>query len=174
MNIAAQVPLVDGKPVRVLGVDPGSLNCGWAVVERIGRQLQHVASGVLRPAPSAPLHVRLWVIRDRLATLIAEHRPELFAVEQVYLSEGGRSNVRTALVIGQARGAVLAACGCERSKEALQLVDLPHATVKAAIGAKRKDEVPRAVAALLRLEGLPGADEADALAIAITAAIRRV
>jgi len=81
---------------------------------------------------------------------------------------------KTALVIGSTRGALLAALGevWERTgQREPRLADVAHATAKACVGAKRKQEVPRAVQRLLQLDALPQADEADALACAITAAM---
>ena len=101
---AQSIPTKAASVVRILGIDPGSRFTGWGVIEARGSKLNHVAHGVIR-AGEGPLPPRLKLIHQQLAAVIAEYRPQEYAVEEVFM----RVNVGTALILGQARGvAVLA------------------------------------------------------------------
>ncbi len=152
---------VDG--VRILGIDPGSAVTGYGVVEREGSALLHVAHGTLRPPRSSSLPERLAWIQSGIAEVVEAHEPTLAVVEKVFVRP---SNPRSALVLGQARGAVLAALGAA----GLRVDELTPQQVKAAVagvGNASKDQVQRMVKRLLSLGRLPAQDAADALAAAI-------
>lgn len=152
----------------VMGIDPGLSRCGYGVVASSGDAAQPgtlaaVAAGVIETDPDAALPLRLVLLRDELRGLIAEHRPDAVAVERVFF----QANARTAMSVGQASGLALAeaaAAGCE-------VAEYTSNEVKQALagwGAADKEQVRRMVAAVLRLDSLPGpADVADALALAI-------
>ena len=91
--------------MRILGIDPGSSVTGYGVVERGPGRLVHVAHGTLRPPRDVPLAYRLDHLYRTIAEVIALHAPDCVAVEQVFVAASPRS----ALVLGQARGAILAA-----------------------------------------------------------------
>jgi crossover junction endodeoxyribonuclease RuvC len=149
--------------MRIIGIDPGSTATGYGVVDKVGRDVVHVAHGVLRPPPGRSLAARLAHIHRGLAALIAEHRPDAAAVEEVFLA----ANPRSALVLGQARGVVLAAIG----DAALPMQELAAREVKKAIvgtGRATKGQVQEMVVRMLSLQALPPTDAADGLAIAIT------
>src|SRR5215468_9276100 len=93
--------------LRVLGVDPGSQATGYGVIDRVGSELRWVAHGVLRPTRSAALAPRLAQLLHQLGAVIAQYSPDVASVEDVFVAASPRS----ALVLGQARGAVLAALG---------------------------------------------------------------
>jgi crossover junction endodeoxyribonuclease RuvC len=147
--------------VRALGVDPGSRATGYGVLELQGRSLHVLASGVIRPG-EGPLAQRLSCIHARLLELIAEWKPEQVALEAVFVA----SNPRSALVLGQARGAALAAFG----HAGLPVTEYSPAEVKSAVvgnGRASKPQVQQMVRAILALSRAPVADAADALAAAI-------
>src|SRR5262245_6928641 len=113
------IPLA-AEAVRVLGIDPGSRVTGYGVVERggerSGRQLIYVASGCIRTTPRGRSKVdespagRLGILYHGIDTLIATHAPSIVAIEQVFVAR----NAQSALKLGQARGAVLAAVVANR------------------------------------------------------------
>jgi crossover junction endodeoxyribonuclease RuvC len=147
----------------VLGIDPGTASTGFGVVERRGSTLAAVTGGVISTGPGEPLERRLAAIASRLEELIAAHRPDALAVEDIFF---GR-NVRTAFAVGQARGAVLTAAG---ARGVPCFTYTPQAVKLAVCGSGRagKDQVQRMVAALLGLATPPESDHAaDALALAI-------
>jgi crossover junction endodeoxyribonuclease RuvC len=148
--------------MRILGIDPGSVATGYGVVERRGAGAVHVAHGTLRPPRSAALPARLAFLHEEVARLVAMLRPDTVAVEQVF---AGRSAV-SALVLGQARGAVLAALATAR----VPIREVAPQHVKLAVtgtGAAEKSQVQAMVRRLLSLAATPPRDAADALAAAL-------
>lgn len=149
--------------MRVLGIDPGTRHLGWGVVDRIGTRLAHVAHGVIDTDTEHGLAPRLIEIDDALAAVIAEHHPEVGAVESLFFSK----NAQSAAKLGHARGVVL----LRLSRAGLELHEYSPALVKRTVvgkGAADKGQVALIVTALLRLGAPPRADAADALAIAVT------
>jgi len=149
--------------VLVLGVDPGLATTGYGFVCETAAGLETVAYGVVTTLAATPFPERLQALYRGLSTLIQEHRPDEAAVEQLYFSR----NVRTAMVVGQARGVALLAL----ADAGLPVTDYPPLAVKQAIsgfGGADKQQIQTMVKALLRLESIPRPDDAaDALAVAI-------
>ena len=148
--------------VRVLGVDPGTQCTGWGLVEMRRRKIVPLASGTIRTG-KRPLPARLKIIHDSLAAVIAEWRPDQFALEAIFMAK----HPNAAMKLGHARGAaMLAAANAE-----LEVHEYPPALVKRTVagrGGADKEQVARMVAVILGLGELPGLDASDALAIAIT------
>ena len=150
--------------MRVLGVDPGLTRCGVGVVDGApGRQLQLVAVAVIRTPPDADIGLRLVAISDAIGALIAEHRPDVVAVERVF----SQHNVRT--VMGTAQSAGLAILAATRAGVPVAL-HTPSEVKAAVTGSGRADkaQVAAMVTRLLRLAEAPKpADASDSLALAI-------
>jgi crossover junction endodeoxyribonuclease RuvC len=150
--------------VRILGIDPGSQRTGVGIIDvDAAGKATHVfhAPLVLLGAQSFPL--RLGKLLEGLWALIEEHAPDEVAVEQVFLS----NNAMSALKLGQARGAAIAACVARQ----LQVSEYAAREVKLAVvgtGGADKQQVQHMVALMLGLTGKLQADAADALAVAIT------
>lgn len=146
----------------ILGLDP-SLSCtGWGVIRAEGSRIAHVANGQVPTDPKAPMAQRLAGLQAALADVIAAHRPDRAAAEQVFVNK----NPQSTLKLAQARGCVLAACG------AAGLAVNEHAArlVKKAVvgtGGADKQQVQAMVKILLPGVQIAGADAADALAVAI-------
>jgi crossover junction endodeoxyribonuclease RuvC len=147
---------------RVLGVDPGSRVTGFGLIEVSGRRLTHVSSGALSARSSLSLERRLLSIFEGLTRIIREHDPGVLCVEDVFYAQ----NVRSAITLGHARGAVLvAAC-----RAGLPVRTYSPAEIKMTVagsGRAEKAQVQQMVRAILSLPDLPGPDAADALAAAI-------
>jgi len=147
----------------VLGIDPGTANTGYGVVQRRGSRLFALDGGVIATRPEAPPQIRLANIHRRVCELLDEHNVSVLSMEDVYF---GR-NVSSAFAVGQARGVVMLAAGQRR----LPVVSYTPQQIKYAVcgsGRADKDQVARMVQALLSLESPPRPDHAaDALAIAI-------
>ena len=155
------------RGLRILGLDPGSRVTGYGVVERCGGEVRHVAHGTLRPPRDGSAPGRLAQLHERVAEIVAQHGPDLAVVEQVHV---GR-NVRSALVLGQARGAMLAALGAA----GLSVEEYTPGEIKRAVvgtGSADKAQVQQMVRRLLSLTALPAQDAADALAAALCRAHR--
>jgi crossover junction endodeoxyribonuclease RuvC len=153
--------------VAVLGIDPGMAAWGFGVVEREGQAVTLVEHGWHRTAPGERLELRLKQIHDGVSELVARFEPSSVALEDSYVGV----DARTALAVGQARGAVLVAC----AGAGVACVEYPPATIKKAVcgyGRADKTQVQRMVRAILRLEEEPRPDHAsDALAVAICHAL---
>lgn len=146
----------------ILGLDP-SLSCtGWGVIRAEGSRIVHIANGQVPTDPKAPMARRLAGLQAALADVIAAHRPDRAAAEEVFVNK----NPQSTLKLAQARGCVLAACG------AAGLAVNEHAArlVKKAVvgtGGADKQQVQAMVKILLPGVQIAGADAADALAVAI-------
>ena len=146
----------------ILGLDP-SLSCtGWGIVARSGNRLSHVANGQIKTDPKAALAERLVTIDRELADVIARHRPDQAAVEEVFVNK----NPQSTLKLGQARGVCLLAA----ARAGLPVAEYATRLVKKAIvgtGGAEKAQVQAMLGVLLPGVKLAGADAADALAVAI-------
>ena len=147
----------------VLGIDPGLSRCGYGVVERAGRRRRAVAAGVLRTDPALDVPRRLAALQSDVRALLAEHRPEVVAIERVLF----QVNARTAIPVAQAAGVAMVeavAAGCE-------VVEYSPNQVKQAVagfGGAGKDQIERMVQALLGITTpLRPVDAADAVALAL-------
>ena len=147
----------------VLGIDPGTANTGYGVVVSRGSTLAALDGGVVETRASEPLERRLARIHARICDLIAEHRPDAVAIEELYF---GR-NAHSAFAVGQARGVVLLSAGIH----GVPCFSYTPQAVKQAVcgsGSAAKEQVQHMVAALLSLPEPPRPDHAaDALAVAI-------
>ena len=148
--------------MMILGLDP-SLSCtGWGVIRAEGSRVSHVANGQVPTDAKAPITERLAALQAALAAVIAAHRPDRAAAEEIFVNQ----NPQSTLKLAQARGAVLAACG------AAGLTVNEHAArlVKKAVvgtGGADKTQVQAMLKVLLPGAQIVGADAADALAVAI-------
>lgn len=148
--------------MRVLGIDPGLQKCGWGVVDVDGSRLRFVACGLVKTTADMPLYARLARIDEELARIMALHRPSVAAIEETFMN----NNAASALKLGAARGAAIlsaARAGLEVHEYAANMVK------KAVVGAGHaaKEQIGMMIRTLLPASGRVGADEADALAIAI-------
>jgi crossover junction endodeoxyribonuclease RuvC len=156
----------------VLGIDPGTAVTGYGVVSDdrangrgpAGVSMKLVECGVIRTRPRDPLSTRLKEIHQGISELIARHKPDHLAVEDVFYSK----NVRTTLALGHARGVVLLA----GETAGLSIHEYPPAEVKKAIvgaGNATKEQVQFMLTRLLRLRAAPEpADASDGVAAAVT------
>lgn len=154
-------------PIRVLGVDPGSRVTGFGVIDVVGGQYSYVASGCIKTTPNAPLAERIAIIVQNLDEVITTYQPSQSAVEQVFVNV----NPAATLMLGQARGAAIAALVSRQ----LSVFEYTALQVKQAVvgqGKAAKEQVQHMVVQMLSLSGTPQADAADALAVALTHALR--
>ncbi len=149
--------------MRVLGIDPSLQSTGFGIVEEDAGRLRPVAYGIIKPPAKLPLHLKLADIKNELETLIRAYTPEEAAIENPFYAQ----NMKTALLLGQVRGAVLVAVagtGCA-------LAEYSALEIKKAVtgyGQADKDQVQTMVRSLLELDDEPiPLDASDALATAI-------
>jgi len=156
------------RPIRILGIDPGLSATGWGVVESEGSRLRFVVCGAIASETDQPLARRLAFIHRELTDLIAQHAPDEGAVEETFVNRDPRS----ALKLGQARGAALAALALAGLNVSEYAANLVKKTV-VGVGHADKKQVAMMVKMLLPTAEAKTADAADALAVAICHAQHR-
>jgi len=147
--------------MRLLGVDPGSQKTGVGIVDIQGNKLRHIHHEVIR-CGSGDFDLRLLMLFTRLGEVIREFQPQAAAIEDVFVGK----NTASALKLGQARGALIAAC----ANEGLRVTPYSPSAVKQAVvgfGRAEKAQVQHMVRLLLHPPEPLAEDAADALAIAI-------
>ena len=153
--------------MKVIGIDPGTAACGYGIVHESGGRLRAVDHGWWRTSAGDRPELRLKTIFDAVGELVRLHAPDAVALEESFVG----ADARTALSIGQARGAVLVAA----ASLGVTCSEYPPATVKQAVcgyGRADKQQVQRMVKAILGLEETPEPSHAaDALAVAICHAL---
>ena len=153
---------MDRKPIRILGIDTSLRSTGVGIIETRGSEMRAVAYGRIRNKATDPHSLCLENIFNSITDLIEEHKPDCAAIEGAFFAK----NAKTAMVLGQARGAAITAC----AKKGLQVVEHSPRSVKSAVvgtGSAQKEQVAKMVVRLLNLDDQPQEDAADALAIAI-------
>jgi crossover junction endodeoxyribonuclease RuvC len=151
--------------MRILGIDPGLRTTGFGIVDVVGADLRYVASGTIstQHLDTKALPARLKVLFDGIGEVVQRYQPNCASIEIVFVNV----NPQSTLLLGQARGALIAA---------LVFTNLPVAEYtalqmkQAVVGYGRADktQIQEMVRRLLSLSGLPGTDAADALGLAIT------
>ncbi len=147
--------------MRILGLDPGLRVTGYGVIDKTGQTLRYVTSGVIRTGEGT-LPERICALFAGIQEIVATFRPEAAAVEKVFVNV----NPQSTLLLGQARGAAIAAL----TQVGQPVYEYTALQVKQAVvgnGHADKQQVMHMVRRLLGLPGEPKADAADALACAI-------
>ncbi len=150
--------------IRILGLDPGSRHTGYGVIESSGMGARLLVCGVVDNPAIDPLPDRLARIHHEIREVVVAWTPAEVVVEKVFVHR----NVHSALVLGQARGAALAAVLDQPAPPVL--TEYSPREIKQAVtayGAAQKAQIQKMVALLLGLTGLPSVDAADALAVAL-------
>lgn len=147
--------------VRIIGIDPGSRLTGYGIIEKEGSALRFIDAGTIRTeTPDIPERLkRIFAGVDRIVRF---HQPTQAAVEQVFMAQ----NPDSALKLGQARGAAIAAL----VHLDLSVAEYTARQIKQSVvgyGAADKEQVQMMVMTILKLTIKPQADAADALAAAI-------
>jgi crossover junction endodeoxyribonuclease RuvC len=148
----------------ILGIDPGSRTTGFGLIHMNTktRHVNYLASGCIKTTSEMFLVNRLGLIYKGIEEIIATHRPHHVAIEQVFL----KHNVMSALKLGHARGAAMAACAMFD----LTVSEYSPRAIKQAVvgyGGAEKLQVQKMIVELLRLNKSPSNDAADALAVAV-------
>ena len=149
--------------MRIFGIDPGSARTGFGCVQRDGSRHRLVVFGSISAPAGATFPHKLQVIHTRLRALLAEHRPDCIAIEDVFHAR----NVRSALKLGHARGVALLAA----MEAGVPIAEYSPSEIKQAIvgyGRAEKQQMQHMVQMLLGLAERPSPhDAADALAVAL-------
>jgi crossover junction endodeoxyribonuclease RuvC len=148
--------------MRVLGIDPSVQSTGFGVIEYSDNSYSVLEYGVIKPSRQLLLLHKINMVRNRLEEIICTHKPEEVAIENPFYAQ----NVKTAITLGQVRGAVLVAVASQNCP----LHEYSALEIKKAVtgyGRADKDQVIAMIKILLDLQGEEiGSDAADALAAA--------
>lgn len=148
--------------VKILGIDPGSIRCGYGVIEIQPKGAVYVTSGTIAPSSAKPLHERLKYIYEGLIAIIRNYQPDHVVVEKMFFAK----SVRAAMSLGYARGIALLAAASEK----IDLHECSALEVKKAVvgyGKAEKEQVQKMVRLILNLQGDLAPDSADAIALAL-------
>jgi len=149
------------ESTRILGIDPGSRYTGFGVLDLVGDKAKYVASGTVKSL-DGDFPDRLKQIFTSMTEIVSQYRPDVVAIESVFMHK----NAGSALKLGQARSAAL----CATFGFEVEVFEYAPREIKLAVvgtGAATKEQVQHMVVALLSLQGVPGGDAADALAAAL-------
>ena len=150
----------------ILGLDPGIADTGVGIIKKEGNGLSCLFYTSIKTSAKLPLGDRLEILNLELDKLIKSYQPQVISIEELFFCK----NVKTALVVGQARGVLLLTA----KQNGLPVVEFTPLQVKQAVssyGKAGKTQIQKMVKLLLNLSELPRPDDAaDALAIAICAA----
>jgi len=154
----------------ILGIDPGIADTGFGVIEKTkNEELKCLDYGSIKTSAKLSLPDRLLILNKELEDIIKKYKPDWAGVEELYFCK----NVKTALVVGQARGVVLVTL----AKNNLKIFEFTPLQVKQAVsayGQASKLQVQKMVKLLLNLKTIPKPDDAaDALAVAICSVNKR-
>ena len=146
---------------RILGIDPGSRLTGFAILDFQGDTPSYVTSGTVKSMQGG-FADRLRQIFESVGSLVEEYRPDILAIESVFMHK----NAGSALKLGHARSAAL----CATFAYDIEVFEYAPREIKQAVvgtGAATKEQVQHMVVSILKLDGIPAPDAADALAAAL-------
>ena len=151
------------KIKRVIGVDPGLIITGFGILDYKGGQIRTVAFGTIKPPAKESLPNRLEYLNSHMTELLEKFEPNAFAIEDTFFSQ----NVKSALLLGQARGVLLLAA----ASKGIPSMDYAPRKVKQSVvgnGAADKTQVQYMVQQILKMDDPPKPlDVSDALAIGL-------
>ncbi len=153
----------------ILGIDPGIERLGWGLIKKDGNKIERIDSGVKKTSKEVNKSERIEEIYDFICNLLKKHKPDTFCTEKLFFAK----NVKTASVVGEARGVILLAA----QKHKLIPLEIAPNEIKIAVcgyGHATKNEIARMLKMTLSLPKKTILDdETDALAIALTGAFYR-
>lgn len=149
----------------ILGIDPGIADTGYGVISDDGGKISCLTYGSIKTSSKDDLITRLDILHRELDKIIKKYKPDVASIEELFFSK----NVKTALVVGHARGVILLTF----KQNNLKFLEFKPSQVKQGVtcyGAANKSQVQKMVQMLLKLKEIPKPDDAaDALAIAMCA-----
>lgn len=147
---------------RILGIDPGLLHTGWAVIDSHGVSRHYVASGVILPPKNETMANRLACIFRGIGDVCENFSPDEVGIEIIFVN----TNAKTSLLLGQARAAAIVAAAIRD----IPVFEYEPNKIKKALtcaGHADKEQVYKMVKMFLPLANPKTADESDAIAIAL-------
>jgi len=153
----------------VLGIDPGLRHTGWGIIEVNGNKLTHIANGTVHSSTNEILSQRVKEIYTQLNAVIEKYKPNVAAIEEVFVNNNSQSTLK----LGQARGVCLLAPAMNN----IETIEYSTRIIKKAVvgtGKADKNQIKAMVKMLLCNCALDSEDSADALAVAICHANHKV
>lgn len=149
--------------MKILGIDPGIAIVGYSIIECKGNNFKALEYGCIKTDSKMEFPDRLKMVYDELLNIIDEYRPDDLAIEELFFNK----NVKTAMMVGQARGVEILA-GKNKGLEIFEYTPLQIKQAVVGYGRAEKGQVQEMVKILLNLREIPKPDDAaDALAVAI-------
>ena len=149
--------------MRVLGIDPGIRTTGFGIIDSNAKRLSLIACGTINPKISDALPLRLNHLFEEVDSIINKFSPDIFSIEDMFYSK----NVKTAMILGQARGAMIIAA----AQANINIFEFAPRKVKMSVcgnGGASKEQVQFMVMKILNLKDIPGSlDVSDAIAVGI-------
>lgn len=148
---------------RIIGIDPGLLHTGWAIIDIAGSSRHYVASGVILPPVKIPFAQRLAFIFNEVTKICDEFKPDECSIEVIFVNK----NSKTTLLLGHARAAAITAVAV---KDICVFEYEPNKVKKAltGMGHADKEQIYKMLTILLPTAHPKTPDESDAIAIALT------
>lgn len=147
---------------KILGIDPGLANTGWAVIQSESNSLIYISSGTIVTTTRDTLPDRLNKIFQSISQIISEYNPEEFAIEDSFVN----NNPLSSLKLGQARAAAILAAGAK----GIKVFEYAPRLVKKAVvgsGSADKNQISNMVKYLIPKAKIKNEHEADAIAVSI-------
>ncbi len=149
--------------MRVLSIDPGIRTTGFGIIDSKSSKLSLIACGTINPKVSDNLPLRLNHLFEEAESIINKFSPDIFSIEDMFYSK----NVKTAMILGQARGAMIIAA----AQANIDIFEYAPRKVKMSVcgnGGASKEQVQYMVMKILNLKDIPGTtDVSDAIAVGI-------
>ena len=148
--------------MRILGIDPGLIHTGWAVIDTAGSARKYVASGVILPPRGADMASRLAHVFRGVSQICDQFKPDNCSIEVIFVNK----NPKTTLILGQARAAAIVAV----ANRDIPVFEYEPNKIKKALtsaGHADKAQVDKMVRILLPAANPKTPDESDAIAIAL-------
>lgn len=149
--------------MRIIGIDPGMAITGYGIVEENNNGIKVVDYGCIKTDSGLQISERIKIIYNNLKDIILKFKPEKAVIEKLYFNK----NVKTAITVGEARGAAILAA----ANFGIEVIEYTPLEVKQAVtgyGRADKKQIQQMVKIMLNLKSIPKPDDtADALAVAI-------
>lgn len=152
-----------GVSERVISIDCGTAITGWAIIDKKGNNLTHIASGAIQTSKNTDMSLRLKHIFEELNKLIHEFNPVTMAIEDLFFFK----NQKTIVTVSQARGVIILA-GVANNLGVFNYTPLQVKSAVTGFGRAEKDQVAFMVGRILKLKDIPKLDDVtDAIAVGI-------
>ncbi len=150
--------------MKILGIDPGSINCGYGLIQKSTSKnlITYLSSGRVVVSAKKELHIRIKEIHSSLTEVISEYKPDEIVIEKIFFAKG----TKAALSLGHIRGVVLLTAALTE----LPIYEYSALEVKKAVvgyGRADKNQVQKMVREILGINHALSQDSADAIALAL-------